>query len=352
MLGPKSLALEAFDLSSEVLADLELGRLPLSGCVMKAARLARLIGDDDYFLILRNEISGYPSTPKGVPPEVWRLCKLADRVKIKEKIDAKGKITGELVETAEIRSIASIEENAATLKMRLSFFQPQPVNIQSANPNQYISTPIRDISTEAKIAVNYRDEMSLLANRRAFVYDFVLDKHFKLRISSATEDIFDGYRRRVDDYLGHLIPDELRRLDSIRANLESDNPEDWANAAHSCRRLLQAVSDVLYPPADQPVKSADGKSIKVGKENYINRLIMFCEGRMASGVSFKVISSDLKYIGERLDAVFSAAQKGSHGEIDLSEAKRFVIHIYLLIGDVLDLNAEASHLEVASNLPA
>jgi hypothetical protein len=350
MPGPKSLALEAFELSTEVLADLELSRLQLSGCVMKAARLARLVGDDDYFLILRNELAGYPSSPKGVPPDVWRLCKLANRVKAKEKIDDKGKSTGEIVETAELRSIASIEENATTLKMRLSFFQPQPVSISSANPNQYISAPIRDISTEAKIAMSYRDEISLIAARRAFVYDFVLAKHFELRVSSAAEDIFDGYRKRVDDHLGDLIPDELRRLDSIRSNLESDNPEDWANAAHSCRRLLQAVADKLYPPSDQSVKSTEGKNIKVGNENYINRLVLFCENKMSSGVSFKVMSSDLKYIGERLDSVFSAAQKGSHAKIDRSEAERFVIHTYLLIGDILDLSAEASSLVAGPEL--
>lgn len=346
-----SAATEAFNLSNELLADLELGRLPLASCVMKAARLARIVGDDEHFLIFRHELSGYPSTPKGVPPEVWRLCKIAERIKTRKKTDEKGKDTGDTIETAEIRSIASIEENAATLKMRLSFFQPQPINISSANPSQYVHAPIRNLSAEAQIATSYRDEMAVLAARRAFVYGFILTKHFELRVSSAAEDIFEGYRKRVDDYLGGLIPDELRRLDSIRANLESDNPEDWANAGHSCRRLLQAVADVLYPPADQPAKTADGRPVKVGKDNYINRLIMFCEGKMTSGVSFKVMSSDLKYIGERLDAVFAAAQKGSHAAIDLSEAQRFVIHTYLLIGDVLDLNAEASQLAVASELP-
>jgi hypothetical protein len=198
--------------------------------------------------------------------------------------------------------------------------------------------------------MSYRDEISLIAARRAFVYDFVLAKHFELRVSSAAEDIFDGYRKRVDDHLGDLIPDELRRLDSIRSNLESDNPEDWANAAHSCRRLLQAVADKLYPPSDQSVKSTEGKNIKVGNENYINRLVLFCENKMSSGVSFKVMSSDLKYIGERLDSVFSAAQKGSHAKIDRSEAERFVIHTYLLIGDILDLSAEASSLVAGPEL--
>lgn len=344
----RSSATEAFDLSSELLADLELERLPLASCVMKAARLARFIGDDEYFLIFRNELSGYPSTPRGVEPEIWNLCKLAGRVRAKKKKNDEGKYTDEIVETAEIRSIATIEENAATLKMRLSFFQPQPVNISSANPSQYVHAPFRNLQAETQIAISYRDEMSILAARRAFVYEFALTKHFELRVSSAAEDIFEGYRRRIDRHLGDLIPDELRRLDSIQANLKSDNPEDWANAGHSCRRLLQAVADALYPPTDEPVKSASGRSIKIGRDNYINRLIMFCESKTTSGVSFRVISSDLSFIGERMDSIFNAAQKGSHADIALDEAQRFVIHTYLLIGDILDLNAEAAGQELTA----
>ncbi|WP_164881734.1 AbiTii domain-containing protein [Paenirhodobacter populi] len=332
---------EAFDLAGELLADLELERLRLSSCAMKTARLARLLGDDDHFLIFKYEIAGYPSTPNGVQPEIWRLCLKALRVR-KEKIKKEDSNTEEIVEKADLRSITSIEENAETLKLRLSYFQPQPISISSANPNQIISTPMRNVSLEAQIATNYRNEMTLLAARRAFIYDFVLSKLFELRVSSTAEDIFEEYRKKVDTHLSRLIPNELRRLDSIRDNLASNNPEDWANAGHSCRRLLQAVADTLYPPSDKLVKSAGGREVKVGAENYINRLVMFCESRMASGVSSKVISSDMKFIGERLDAAFSAAQKGSHADIDISEARRFVIHTYLVVGDILELNAESS----------
>jgi hypothetical protein len=338
----KSRATEAYDLSHQLLADLELGQLPLSSCVMKAARLARIVGDDDHFMIFRYELAGYPSSPNGVPAKVWRLCKIAERVKVVKKSDSKGEKTEDVVETANIRSIAAMEENAATLKMRLSFFQPQPVNISSANPHQHVHTPFRNLEAEAQIASTYRDEIAALAARKAFVYDYVLAKHFELRVSSAVEDIFDEYRNRVDDHLGKLIPEELRRLDSIRANLESENPEDWANAGHSCRRLLQAVADKLYAPSAEPAIGGNGNPIRVGPDNYINRLVLYCENTMASGVSSKVISSDLKYIGERLDGVFNAAQKGSHTDIDLFEAKRFVIHTYLVVGDILELHAEAS----------
>lgn len=109
---------------------------------------------------------------------------------------------------------------------------------------------------------------------------------------------------------------------------------------------------MLYPPADRQVKAGDGRTVKVGKDNYINRLVIFCESRTKSGISVKVMSSELRYIGERLDAVFSGVQKGSHAQIDLSEAQRFVIHTYLLIGDILDLYAETSHQVLSSELLA
>jgi hypothetical protein len=61
---------------------------------------------------------------------------------------------------------------------------------------------------------------------------------------------------------------------------------------------------------------------------------------MASGISSRVLSSDLHFIGERLDAIFSAVQKGSHADIENFEARRFVIHTYLLISDILELKSE------------
>jgi hypothetical protein len=130
------------------------------------------------------------------------------------------------------------------------------------------------------------------------------------------------------------------RIESIAENLRSDNQEDWANAVHSCRRLLQTVADVIYPPRDAKTISSGSKTrtIQLGPDNYINRLATFCEERSNSKRFNELVGSHLALVGDRLDAVFKAAQKGSHANVSREEASRTVIYTYLLIGDILELH--------------
>ncbi|WP_228144237.1 hypothetical protein [Acinetobacter baumannii] len=54
----------------------------------------------------------------------------------------------------------------------------------------------------------------------------------------------------------------------------------------------------------------------------------------------------MKYLGERLDAIFQAAQKGSHDIISSrEEADRYVIYTYLVIGDILSLDDGIQNLK-------
>lgn len=118
--------------------------------------------------------------------------------------------------------------------------------------------------------------------------------------------------------------------------MKSDNPEDWANAVHGCRRLLQDVADALFPAQEDRV--SNGKTIKLGADNYINRLIAFIEDSSKSRRYNEIVGSTLGYIGGRLDSVFKAAQKGSHSEIsNRDEAERYVIYTYMTVGDILTL---------------
>ena len=76
----------------------------------------------------------------------------------------------------------------------------------------------------------------------------------------------------------------------------------------------------------------------MGTENYINRLLAYVQSKSDSDRFEAIVGSNLSFIGERLDAAFKAAQKGSHAKIvDRLEADRYVVNTYIIVGDILTL---------------
>jgi len=337
-----TIASEALGLAEDILKDIELSRCPLSETCMKAVRLARLTGDVEMSEIFTFEASGYPSPPNGLSEEIFEMCRKAGRVRLRKKSED----DEELVERTSVLSIDQMQSDIETSRLQMEFGRPQAVNIASANPNQYVSAPVRDFASERQLAKNLRDNVGDLSSRRTFIYDYALAKNITLKVSSAAESIFEVYRMSADAALGKTVPDELKRLESIDANLDSENKEDWANAVHSCRRLLQAVADSIYPPKAGETVETGGRKVKIGTENYINRLVLYCEQKQESKVFEKMVGSNLRFIGERLDAIFLAVQKGSHAMVTLSEARRYVIYTYLVVGDILSLSDECSDHDI------
>jgi len=151
-----------------------------------------------------------------------------------------------------------------------------------------------------------------------------------------TDSIFSQFRKEADEKLETLAPPILEKLTSVYDNLGSENPEDWANAVHSCRRILVDLADVLYPPRDEPIEIG-GKPVKVGQEQYINRLVQFVASKTGSKTYRDVVGADLSNIGKRLDSINDAVCKGTHTEITKDEGARYIIHTYLLISDIVAL---------------
>ena len=96
------------------------------------------------------------------------------------------------------------------------------------------------------------------------------------------------------------------------------------------------MADALYPPSDTPIQ-INGKPIKVGADQYVNRLIQYISSKSNSDTYKDIVGSDLRSIGERLDAVNDAVCKGTHTDITKEEAQRYIIHTYFLISDIISL---------------
>ena len=75
----------------------------------------------------------------------------------------------------------------------------------------------------------------------------------------------------------------------------------------------------------------------MNNEHYINRLWAFASEKIDSSTNKGLIQSEVEYIGNRIDSLYSLACKGTHDKISKYEADQAIIRTYLLIGDMIKL---------------
>lgn len=330
----KQVLQEAQELAGDIVKNIELSEISLEKCALKAARLARITNDFEMEKLFQFEVSGYLHRPDGVGPEDWKRAGLAERHY--QKKDTK---TQETKTYMFLESIGQLEETLEVQKISLEAAKDPNVSISSANPNQYVSQFGNGIERN-NIRQNITNISQRIASRRAIIYQYATKIYYEIKFSGIADDVFARIRERADSRIGEVIPDSIKKFSAIYDNMRSDNPEDWSNAVHSCRRILQDLADQLFPAqADRIVESVGkSKTIKMGPDQYINRLMAYAEDNSESERFQDIVGSHLRFLGERLDSIFKAAQKGSHSTIiDKREADRYIAYTYMVVGDILTL---------------
>jgi hypothetical protein len=306
---------EALNVSGEILKDIEGSEIPLSNIALKALRLAKLLNETDYIKIFEYEVGGYPRTKGGIKSEVRNLAHIAGRTYL-EKDDETGKEV-EYVYTESLKGMEDAKVASPLLKLLPSI-------------------------DSAKLLKEYRTKhLELLNSRRLFIHDYASKNYYELKFSNATNDAFSRIQKRVDSKIDRLVPKGVQRFAVIYDYLRSDKPEQWSDAVHDCRRILKDLADAIFPPQSQPrIKILQGKKkeIKLGDEDYVNRLICFIEDNSESERFNELVGSHLDFMGNRLDGIYRAANKGSHTDItSREEADRCVVYTYMIVGDILSL---------------
>jgi hypothetical protein len=306
-------SLEAKNLAHNILIDIENNKKDLHLLALQTARLALMLNNQEE----SKKFSDYAK----------------ESGSIEAFLNSYGLLMHELVKSVDLDSIYTTANSESYDYHEHAKKYKQLVQI-AISPKGWIDTkkdPKEDIA-------QYNRYKKRKSDINSTIYEYAMNVYYQLNFSENVSGIFDVYRNIVDNKLPSIMPNSREKLDSITKNLQSQNQEDWSNAVHTCRKLLQDFADELYPPSNIPVIGKDGKPHEINKESYINRLIQYIENYTSSDKFKQITNSNIKYIGERLDAVYEAANKGSHETIaTLGEARRYVIYTYLFIGDVLSL---------------
>jgi hypothetical protein len=270
---------------------------------------------------LRHETGGYVVVDNNLPPDAWRAAVRSNRTF--QAPDGSWK--------AMTTPLGQLQSNIEAALAQLAAAVDQPVSLSSANPNQFVMAPAGNTSERANLRNYVGTQRELLDKVVGAVYQYVSDRYQELRFGAAVETAFETVRAEVDSSIGSLIPDGLPKLSAALENAASDNPEQWANAAAGCRRLLKAAADALRPPSP-PVNGH-----VMDDAHYINRLVAWIMEQAVSETSAAMVEADLQYLDQRLHAAADAGHKGAHAEVRRVEASRYVTGTYLVLGDILRL---------------
>lgn len=140
-----------------------------------------------------------------------------------------------------------------------------------------------------------------------------------------TDDIAHG--------LGDALPDLGNRLWSMLKTFnDAETNEQYAQVTASCRRIIEYVSDQLFPPIEGGLEGR-----KLGNQHYRNRLLAFADKERKSDTNIDLILVSTKTLSEQLEKLTNLANKGVHAEVYRSETRRCLLRTIMLLDDIISL---------------
>jgi hypothetical protein len=334
------------DLTRQALDEFE--SVPLAASLRRALRIARLRGDIHYVHMFQLDLGTHGGSTVWRRTEAFELLKSEEistvdvdwwRSQIneewmKERTPSK---VHELLKDAFGDSdliggsIESIIRNSAALE-RESALASQPRQKYRLELRRELDQEIIERTTH-----------------RVFTYLCTVER--ELSYIGVNADIFERHRLRVESFLSQISPRVLEQFTAAYRRAREDDAESKTHALTTCRRILESVADVVFPPQAEPAVDSTGKPRKVGAENYVNRLWMFLDAFMSASTHSELLLATLQDFGSRIDKVYSLANKGVHSEVAQAEVDTCVMQTYLLAGEILRIFEDSSKSDPSESAP-
>lgn len=157
----------------------------------------------------------------------------------------------------------------------------------------------------------------------------------EISYKEAPQTAFDIIRTQVDDNLLDIAPELAEQLMLAFQSVTKNSTEDWSHALTSCRRFIENLADIVYPPKEGLVNNR-----KVGRSQYLNRIWAFMDESISSSSNKELAKSHVDVVGNMLASIHKLTNKGVHTEVSRLEAVKTVFHLYLLVADFIEFISE------------
>jgi len=299
---------EALSLAEDLVTDVELGQTSTARRVLKASRLARLTNDHEALAWLRYELDGVPGDEAG-----RRWMDQTQRWIENDK--------------GYWGSAASIEGSRDAQQAAMAGHSA-PMNLAGEWANVTMSKRSAQINQAAASLIYLNRALSAIDNK---VYRFAADTYARLKFSEIQASLFDEARRSVDIALSGMTGSSLKMIESVAERLGSDDASAVSQAMTTCRQLIDAVADHVFPPSCTPYSIGD-RELEVTADkgkNRINAYIHECG----------VLGSRAERLGKTLNIVSDRVSAAVHNPDTVSghEARYLFLGTYMLLGEILTI---------------
>lgn len=335
---PTTVSEQALQLTDEALREFD--SVPLSATVRRSIRIARLRGDwiGVWWLDMESiQVAKRDSMARKIEmaghfaeDELDRVHEAVVQEFTHERRIARLNDDGSLGNEDKVcsYSVEEIENRMVSLARQFELAANDPE--QRARGNHYGLETLRE---------QFADVMGRIRRR---VWDYLIRTEIELRFGQSAADLFDAYRREVDSHIGLIQPEILDQFQSAYRRAAEGGPEERAQAVTSCRRILKALADAVYPPSTTAVRGSDGNERVLTDQMWVSRLWQFVAEKQASSRSRQLLQATVEELGHRVDALNDLTSKGLHDETTEQEVRQAVIQTYVTVGDILRLHDETT----------
>jgi hypothetical protein len=228
-------------------------------------------------------------------------------------------------------SIDSIEQAIATAKTAGG--DPDAAKYMTQVDAFFYIKGINDLSTNLMPQIAGLE--NIVSRVRQSVHDYLVKAESEILSGQTESTLFIRGEAYVLERLRTVAPEALEKYRAAEQRIAEGTSEAHAQALASCRRMIKALADALYPPSAERIIGLDGKERDLGDDQYINRLMQFAINRLGKTTHVKLVEETLKSLGNRLNKLNSLSSKGVHSEVSLMEAESTLMWTFFLTADFL-----------------